>query len=495
MPNVGGSSSVDIDPAVWRIGAVTVLGSVMSVLDTTIVNVALDSLSRDLSSPLSDVQWVVTAYLLAIAVAVPCSGWAARTFGTRRVYLASLWVFVLGSLLCALAWSTPALIAARAVQGIGGGMLLPVGQMITVRNAGERHLGRVMGVLAVPTVVAPVFGPTVGGVLIEQVGWRAIFLINLPIGALALAAGLRLLPRDRPTGRTSLDVRGLLLLVPGLALLTLALSEGGSAADLLAPLTVGLLLAGLLLVVGFVVHAAGASTPLLDVRLFRAPAYAAVGLATFTTGTVILGGLILLPLYFQGARGEGPMDTGILMAPTAIGVVLVLRWAGRTADRVGGGVVALAGAVVLAVGTVPFLFLGEATPYWPLMLGMLVRGVGVGLVGTPLTAAALRALDRGSVSDGSAQLNVLQRVGGSIGTAAVIVLLERHATGPGGLGAAGDAEAFGWTFRWVLLMTLLSLIPISFLAVVERRAKRAAREPEARDEPPVPTPSPASAGG
>ena len=486
-------TGVDIDPMVWRIGAVTVLGSVMSVLDTTIVNVALESLARDLDSPLSDVQWVVTAYLLAIAVAVPCSGWAARRFGTRRLYLLSLLVFVLGSLLCALAWSTPSLIAARAVQGIGGGMLLPVGTMITVRNAGEKHLGRVMGVLAVPTVLAPVFGPTVGGILLEHVGWQAIFLINLPIGAVALVAALRLLPHDLPGAPPRLDVRGLLLLVPGLALLTLGLSESGSTVDLLSPNTVGPLAAGLLLVAAFVLHARRAPTPLLDVRLFRMPAYAAVAMATFTTGTVVLGGLILLPLYFQGARGEGAMHTGMLMAPTAVGVVLVLRWAGRTADRIGGGLVALGGAVVLAIGTLPFLFLDENTPYWPLLLGMLVRGVGVGLCGTPLTAAALRLLDRGSVSDGSAQLNVIQRVGGSVGTAAVTVLLERRVRGSGGAAAAADAAAFGWTFRWVLCATLLALVPISVLAVVERRAKR--RVADTAGGAAVLSPEPAAASG
>ena len=190
-----------IDPAVWRIATVVILGSMMSILDTTIVNVALESLSRDLHSSLNQVQWVVTAYLLALAAVIPVSAWAARRLGPKRLYLLSIALFTLGSALCGQANSTGELIAFRVVQGIGGGMIMPVGQMIIIRAAGARNLARVMGAIGVPIVMGPVLGPTLGGLLLDNVGWRWIFYVNVPIGIAALIFGLRLLPSTHPRMR------------------------------------------------------------------------------------------------------------------------------------------------------------------------------------------------------------------------------------------------------------------------------------------------------
>ena len=187
-------TSSRIEPHVKRIAVVVILGAIMSVLDTTIVNVALDTLSRDLHTSLDNIQWVVTVYLLALAAVIPVSGWAASRFGARRVYVVSLLLFTAGSALCGLAWSPGSLIAFRALQGIGGGMLMPVGQMVLVKAAGPRNLPRVMSAIGVPIVMAPVFGPTLGGLLVQHAGWQWIFLVNVPIGALAVFAALRLLP-------------------------------------------------------------------------------------------------------------------------------------------------------------------------------------------------------------------------------------------------------------------------------------------------------------
>src|SRR3954454_10062258 len=187
-----------IEPHVWRIAIVIILGAIMSVLDTTIVNVALDDLSTDLHSSLESIQWVVTGYLLALAAVIPVTGWSARRFGSRRLYLIALIAFTAGSALCGLAWSTGSLVAFRIVQGVGGGMLMPIGQMILVKAAGPRNLPRVMAAIGVPIILAPVFGPTLGGLLLEHAGWQWIFLVNVPVGILAVTAAVRLLPRDKP---------------------------------------------------------------------------------------------------------------------------------------------------------------------------------------------------------------------------------------------------------------------------------------------------------
>src|SRR3954462_8718876 len=233
-----------IEPHVWRIAIVVILGAIMSVLDTTIVNVALDVLSTDLHSSLDSIQWVVTGYLLALAAVIPVTGWAARRFGSRRLYLIALVAFTLGSALCGLAWSSGSLVAFRVIQGVGGGMLMPIGQMVLVKAAGPRNLPRVMAAIGVPIILAPVFGPTLGGLLLEHAGWQWIFLVNLPVGIIALVTALRLLPHDKPEEAGSLDAIGLALVASGLVGVTYGLAQSGSAGSLTDVSVLGPAIAG-----------------------------------------------------------------------------------------------------------------------------------------------------------------------------------------------------------------------------------------------------------
>src|ERR671938_1315502 len=185
-----------ISPHIWRVAVVVILGAIMSVLDTTIVNVALDTLAKDLHSSLDDIQWVVTGYMLPLAAVIPITGWAVSRFGAKRLYLISLVLFTAGSALCGFAWSSGTLIGARVLQGLGGGMIMPIGQMILVRAAGPRNMARIMSAIGVPIILAPVFGPTIGGLLLEHAGWQSIFFVNVPVGVVAAFAAARLLPRE-----------------------------------------------------------------------------------------------------------------------------------------------------------------------------------------------------------------------------------------------------------------------------------------------------------
>jgi EmrB/QacA subfamily drug resistance transporter len=447
-----------IDPKVWRIGTVTVLGTVMSVLDTTIVNVALDPLARALHSDLSAISWVVTAYLLAIAAISPIASWASRRVGTRTLYLLSLVLFTLGSLACGLAWDTPSLVVARVLQGAGGALLMPVGQSIIMKAAGRENLGRVMGALGVPTVLAPVVGPTLGGFLLESLSWRAIFLINLPIGVLAFTLALRMLPRDEGHPTYRLDVLGLALGSVGLTAMTYGLSEIASDPSLVRAKVLGPVVMGVALLVGFVRHALGREHPLLDLRLFGDRTYSLASIGVFVNGATSLGGLILLPLYLQSVRHESATTTGLLVAPTAIGVVLLMRRSGRLTDRFGGGRVAMVGTAVVALSTFPLSWITDGSSYWFITSAMFVRGLGTALAGMPLMAAALVSIDAAKGSDATAQLFVLQRVGGSLGTALFVVVLER-------------TTSFGTTYAVVAAVTALSLIPCIALAGSEKRRR------------------------
>src|SRR5690349_14124323 len=221
-----------ISPYVWRVSAVVILGSIMSILDTTIVNVALDTLSRDLHSSISQIQWVVTGYMLALAAVIPVTGWAARRFGAKRVYITSLILFTLGSALCGLANSTGELIVFRVLQGFGGGMILPIGQLMMADAAGPERMGRVMGVVAVPAMLAPIFGPALGGLILDNASWRWIFYINVPIGLIAVPLAWRVLWSAAAQRTEQLDFRGFGLMVTGVPLLTYGIAEVGSTGSL-----------------------------------------------------------------------------------------------------------------------------------------------------------------------------------------------------------------------------------------------------------------------
>jgi EmrB/QacA subfamily drug resistance transporter len=218
-----------LDSNVFRIAAVVILGSFMSILDTTIVNVAIKELSRSFGVSLAVTQWVSTGYMLALATVIPLTGWAADRFGTKRLYIGSILLFVLGSALCGMAWSATSLIAFRVLQGVGGGMIMPAGMTILSHAAGSDRMGRVMGIVGVPMLLAPIVGPILGGWFVDDISWRWIFFVNVPIGVIALLAAARILERDVAKPHHALDWRGLLMLSPGLAIFVYGLAE--TAAD------------------------------------------------------------------------------------------------------------------------------------------------------------------------------------------------------------------------------------------------------------------------
>jgi EmrB/QacA subfamily drug resistance transporter len=469
-----------IEAHVWRISAVVIVGSIMSILDTTIVNVALATLGRELHSSIAEIQWVVTGYMLSLAAVIPVTGWAARRFGAKRVYLVSLVLFTGGSALCGVAGSSTELIVFRVLQGVGGGMILPIGQLMMAEAAGPARMGRVMSVVAVPAMLAPILGPTLGGLIVDNMSWRWIFYVNLPIGVIGTLAALRALPAVKPKPTDALDFRGLVLMAVGLPLLTYGLAEIGITGRFTALKVVLPCLGGVALIALFAVHALHASRPLLNLRLYRRPTFSSASFAMFCLGAALFGGMILLPLYWQGVRHESVVDTGLLTAPQGLGAALVMPIAGRLADRWGGGGLTLFGVTLCSVATVPFALIGAHTPIVELLLAMLVRGMGIGFAFMPAMAAAFASLERSELSDATPQLNVLQRVGGSIGTAVLAVVLQRALTGVHTL--AGAADAYGTAFWASTGLSAAAIIPSLILLRAEQRARRekgaAAASPE-----------------
>ena len=478
-----------LDRQTLVISGVVIVGVIMSILDTTIVNVALDTLSRDLHSSLDTIQWVSTGYLLALAIVIPLAGWMSERFGSKRVWMVSIALFGAGSALCGLAPSAGTLIFFRILQGFGGGMILPVGMTILAQTAGPQRLGRVMSVVGVPMLLGPILGPVIGGLIVDNASWRWIFYVNVPIAALALYLATRILRPD--AGRADagrLDWVGAALLSPGLAGMVFGLSETESHGGVGHPIAFGPILAGFLLVALFVLHARRAPRPLIDVNLFRSAQFTAAAATTLLIGAALFGAMLILPLYYQVDRGESALTAGLLMAPQGIGAALAMPFAGRLTDRLGGGRVVLVGSVVMTLGTLPLVFVTAATPHLLLAGALVVRGVGLGASMMPAMAAAYAALESAQVPRATSALNALQRTGGSIGTALLAVILQQQSRAELGGGGGGGllqplgpglrervaeplATAFGHTFTWAAALTLVAVIPAAILALTQRAGR------------------------
>jgi EmrB/QacA subfamily drug resistance transporter len=480
-----GKTSV-LTPELRRTSTIVVLGSVMSILDTTIVAVALPTLARDFHVSVSTIQWVATGYLLALAVVTPVTGWAVDRFGAKAVWLLSTSLFIIGSSLCGLAWSANSLIAFRVLQGIGGGMLLPVGQSILARAAGPQRMGRVMSIIGVPMVMGPILGPIIGGLIVSNYTWRWIFYINVPIGILTLILSQRWLPKFDTEERytSAFDSLGFCLLSPGLAALVYALSEIGTSGSFTSPSVLVSFFLGVVLMTAFILHALRIRNPLLELHPFKHRNFAIANICIFVIGATLFGSMFLLPLYYQVARGQEAWQAGLLMAPQGIGAACIMRWAGSVTDRLGPRRVVPFGILLMAGATVPFAFVSASTNEILLAMTLFARGVGLGLSMMPVTAAAYYDLKHAEIPKASTVMNIMRLIGGSVATATFAVVLERQIVsnlGPlaaksgGSAGVIGAtvklppqvtdpvAAAFAHTFWWSVFAILIAFIPTLFL--------------------------------
>ena len=481
-------ASDKLDRNVIVTGLVVVAGMIMVVLDTTIVNVALDSLSTDLSASLSTTQWVVTGYLLAVAIVIPISGWAMDRFGQKPIWITAVSLFALGSALCAASWSIESLILFRVVQGLGGGMLLPGGQAIITKAAGPQRLGRAMAILGVPMLLGPVFGPVLGGLLVEYTSWHWIFIVNVPVGILAVSLAVWKLPHgDALPERRRLDLLGLILLSGSLVCLLYGLSRASSHGGFTHWTVLGWLLAGIVGLALYTWHSLRwGSESIIDVRLLTDRLFASGSVAVFLVALGMFGGMLLLPLYYQTARGEGALVAGLLLAPQGLGAITAIVIGGRLTDRIGAGYVVPVGVVLALLGTLPFTHVGVDTSYVWLSVALFVRGMGLGAVMMPTMAAAYMNLPRESVTRAAPTLSAIQQVGASLGSAVVVTVLTQHfarqladreiasagsgtdqisSLPPDAVRVVGPllADSFGYAFWVTFALTAVIIVPALFL--------------------------------
>jgi EmrB/QacA subfamily drug resistance transporter len=469
------------DPALKRLSVVVMLGAVMTVLDTTIVAVAVNTLGHDFHVPVSTIQWVATGYLLALSMVIPLTGWAVERFGARTLWFASLTLFLAGSVLSGAAWSAGSLIAFRVVQGIGGGIILPVGQTMLARAAGPQRMGRVMSVVAVPALLGPVLGPVIGGLIVDAISWRWIFYVNLPMGALALLAAWRWLePDEHRRPDAPIDAVGVALLSPGLAAFVYGVSEAANVGIGGTRAVIGMAV-GAALIAAFVVHALRTRHPLLDVRLFADRVFAASSTAMALFAATMFAVMLLFPLYEQAARGLSALDAGLLMAPQGLAAMVAMPVAGKLSDLRGPRALVLVGVAATVLGTIAFTRVSADSSQTLIALSLAARGIGMGFMMAPLMAAAYRRLSTDAVARATTTMNIVMRVGGAVGTAVFAVLLQ-HRLG-GATSADAAAHAYGATFWWNLGATALVALPALALPRGAAAPARAAVPPGAEVAP------------
>jgi EmrB/QacA subfamily drug resistance transporter len=468
------ASPQPIDRALLLVASVVVLGTIMSILDTTVVNVAINTLAGKFHTTLPTIQWVATGYTLALATVIPLTGWIADRFGTKRLYMTSIGLFLVGSSLSGLAWSAGSIIFFRVLQGLGGGMIMPAGMTILTRAAGPNRIGRVMSIIGVPMLIGPILGPILGGWLVADVSWRWIFFINVPIGAVALICALRVLPRDVPAREQRLNFVDLLLVSPGLALVIYGLAETNSSGGFGSAKVLVPLLCGLVLLAAFVRHALRVSNPLIDLRLFRDRTFATASMTLVLVAISVFGSFLLLPLYYQAVRGQSALHAGLLLAPQGLGSMLAMPIAGMLADRTGPGRIVPFGLIAVSLSVVGLTQVGAHSSYVLLSLDLFVFGLGMGFTMMPVFTGAMQSIRGTAVARASTALNILQQTGASIGTAVLSVLLasalsSKLGSGHGTIGAAAGiapsvrahiapamASTFGQTFWWALALLVVA---------------------------------------
>ncbi|HET8913038.1 MAG TPA: DHA2 family efflux MFS transporter permease subunit [Ktedonobacteraceae bacterium] len=411
----------------WIVAAVVIIGVFMSILDQTIVNIAIPRLETAFGADIHSVQWVLTAYILTQGVVTPTAAFFSDLFGMKRFYIMSLAAFTLGSALCGLAWSLPVLILFRILQGAGGAALFPLSISLLFREFPPQERGTAMGFFGLPALLAPALGPTVGGYIVTYASWQLIFYINVPVGIVAIVLAIILL-RDMPGERQArFDFAGFLFAAVGLATLLYGLSsastDGWGSTTVIGFMGVGVISLIIFTIVEIIIANRGGQ-PMLDVRLFKNGPFRASSIATVFVIFSLFGGLFIFPIYLQSIRGLNAFEAGLLLLPQALASMVSVVIGGRLVDRFGVRAVMIPGLIILGFATWQLTYLNTATAYSTIQILLIMRGLALGLSIQPLTVAGLAEIPPRQLTQASSINTVTRAVSSSLGIAVLATLIQ-----------------------------------------------------------------------
>ncbi len=409
-------------PYKYLVAIVFIFGLFMDLMDTTIVNVAIPSLRRDFNASTSLVEWTVTGYLLSLAVVIPAAGWLSDRFGTKRIFLLAMGIFVTASAACGLSQSIGQLIVFRFVQGIGGGMMTPVGTAMLSREFPGTERAKASAILSIPVVLAPTVGPVLGGYLIEYVSWRWIFYVNLPVGIAGIALAFSVLKEHREAyAQRGFDVPGLLTGSGGAAMVLYGISRAGADGWSSAEV-VGFGLGGVALMVVFAAIELTVKYPILDLRLFKRWLFASGNLMMMPAFGAFGGFGLLLTLFLQDLRGYTPLQAGLLQAPSSIGTAISLPLASRLYPAIGPRRMMLGGFGLAALTMLPFYFVDLNTAVWVIVVLLVVRGLPFAFAAVASQTLLFGPIESEKQGPAASIYSTLRQAAASFGVALIITI-------------------------------------------------------------------------
>jgi EmrB/QacA subfamily drug resistance transporter len=420
------NTSQRIDSTVWKVAIVAVIGPFMTQIDSTVVNVSLSTISHALGASINTAQWIVSGYLLAMALMLPLNGWLVDRLGAKRLYMICFATFTLASALCGASQTMNELIVARAFQGLVGGVLAPMTQMMLARVAGK-NMARVMGYTTLPILLGPILGPVLAGAILARASWSWLFYLNVPVGILGIGLALWLLPRDTATlQKRPFDFTGFALISPGLVALIYGLQNTSQADGR------WLLLAGAVLFAGFLRHSMrNGSAALIDVRIFSDRVFSVAAATQFFANGILFGRQFTVPLFLIAGCGLSAAHAGWLIASMGVGMMCSFPLLGFLTDRYGCRPVAAGGAMLAFLSTLAFLWMAEYQFSATLtVISLFLAGAGQGTISIPSITAAYSSIPKARIPVANTALNIAQRIGAPVATTLLAVVVSLTINNP-----------------------------------------------------------------
>lgn len=447
-----------------RTAWILVLGAIMPMLDSTMVNIAINHLGKDFHTGLSSIQWVITGYVLATAIAVPIAGWAVQRFNGKWLIVWANVMFLIGSILSGLSWSINSMIVFRIIQGFSAGFILPLLTTLIVGIAGPERMGRVVSIIGIPIVLGPILGPVIGAMIIQNFSWRWIFFVNVPVGIVAILLLALKLPNFTPSNlKAKFDFVGIILLGASSSALIYGISAASKDASFNNGTTIGYVLAGIGLLVAYIIYAGFKhNDAIVPLSLFKTRSFSAVMVGLFLTGIATNGPMLLLPLFFQNIKGFSVLSAGLILIPQGVGMLVARPMIGKLTDRLGARNVVLVSLALAVIGTVPFVFMDKAASLISISVVLFVRGMGIGGVSIPMMTDAYTGMEKSAVAQASVGTRIIQNIGGAFGSAvlATVVSLSMQDKLPT---LTHMTTAYHAGFELALALSVVLIIPAMFL--------------------------------
>lgn len=448
----------DIISIAW----ILVLGALPSMLDTTIVNIAVNDFTKMFSTSFAVAQWVVTGYTLALGIAVPFSGWMMKKYDGKKIFMGALGLFLVASILCGLSWNMPSLIIFRVLQGFASGLIIPTLTALIVQTAGNENLGRLMSIVGIPIVFAPIIGPVIGGLILQYLSWNWLFFVNLPFGVVALLLMQWKLPKFEAIDKgAKMDWPGVLLLALISGMFILGVTEGREsyfrATSILA------FSAGAVSLITYLVYAwKKKNKALIPLALFKSKNFSAAFFSLFLAGFATNGPMLLLPMFFQNVRGLDVIASALWLIPQGIGMLIARPLVGKMTDKYGARLVVLPSIAITILGTLPFVFFDASTMQWVIWIVLFIRGIGIGGITVPVMSDAYVGLEKLLVPAASVATRIIQNIGAAFGSAMLATVVSSALSAKEAT-VSNIADAYHLGFITSLIFMMISILPSLFL--------------------------------